>query len=246
MLKLLIIDNQKEARDNIKLLLEDYCPSISIIEMASGVAEGIDAIQEFEPDIVLLDIEMDDGSGFELLHSIPELTFQVIFVTAYDSHAIKAVKYSPIDYLLKPIDPKELIKAIDKAKTMLKLSRNNSHFYREAIQQEFASKITIPTQSGYEFLKVEEIIAVLADGNYSVFHLINGGRIITAVTLKQINDILPEKIFYRTHRSSIVNIRFVSKFLSRNGGVVVLENDMEVSLARRKKEEFLKVMRFIE
>lgn len=243
MLKVLIVDDQKDARDNLKELVLDYCPSVSIIQMATGVQDGIEAINEFVPDIVLLDIEMKDGSGFDLLHHFEEVSFQVIFVTGFDTHAFKAIKFSPIDYILKPVDPKELIKAVDKAKILLKHRKNNLDFYKDAFSQEFAGKITIPTHTGYEFLKVEEIVTVIADGNYSVFHLKNDVRIVASITLKQIEALLPSNLFYRTHRSSMVNIKFVTKFLNRDGGVVIMENKMEISIARRKKEEFLKIMK---
>lgn len=243
MLKLLIIDDQKEARDNLQLLVLDYCPAVSIVQMATGVQDGVEAINEFEPNIVLLDIEMKDGSGFDLLHHFDEISFQVIFVTGFDTHAFKAIKYSPIDYLLKPVDPKDLIKAINKAKNMLRLSRNNLEFYKDAFSQEFAGKITIPTHTGFEFLKVEDIITVIADGNYSIFNLKDDIKIIASITLKQIEALLPDKRFYRTHRSSIVNIKFVTKFLNRDGGIIIMENNTEISIARRKKEEFLKVMK---
>jgi len=239
----LIIDDELPGRMSLRQKLHDYCPEVNIIGEAENGREGIDMVQSLHPDLVFLDIEMPEMNGFEMLLKIPRKSFHLIFTTAYDHYAIKAIKYAAFDYLLKPID-------IDELKlTLSRLTESQSpeinHQKLEALEQNllskpFLNKIAIPTGEGLMFYDLQDIIHLEADSNYTTLYFEHHPKLLASRTLKDFEDILPPEIFFRPHNSHIINLKFVKRYIRGDGGQVELTNGTYVLVARKRKEEFLK------
>lgn len=245
-LKTLIVEDEARGRNALKAMLNDI-PRINLIGESPDVEDAILKIQLHNPDLVLLDIEMPYKNGFDLLAALPNRTFDVIFTTAYDSYAIKAIKFSAIDYLLKPIDPEELIIAINKTAEKRKkiqhqpqLQINNLLENLKAInKQNF--KLSLPTSDGAIYVPIDEIIRCESDTNYTNFYFKNEERpTIVSKTLKEYEELLTDFGFCRVHHSHLVNLKFIKKYIKGEGGTVVMADDTEVEVSRRKKEIFQK------
>jgi two-component system, LytTR family, response regulator len=242
MVKAIIIDDEEDARSTLRAFVKQYCPQVEVIAEADGVQEGYRAVMANEPDLVFLDIQMDDGTGFHLLEKIRAPRFNVIFTTAYDEYAIKAFKYSAIDYLLKPIDPDELIEAVSKLK---KDKEGNEARIQNLIKnrdEKEMDRLTLSSQEGLTFVKLDNIMRLESDSNYTHFFLTTKEKITVPKSLKEYELILPESKFFRTHQSHIVNLNYVKKYMREDGGYVLMEDGSEVLVARRRKEEFISVL----
>jgi two-component system, LytTR family, response regulator len=242
MVKAIIIDDEEDARSTLRAFVKQYCPQVEVIAEADGVQEGYRAVMANEPDLVFLDIQMDDGTGFHLLEKIRAPRFNVIFTTAYDEYAIKAFKYSAIDYLLKPIDPDELIEAVSKLK---KDNEGNEARIQNLIKnrdEKEMDRLTLSSQEGLTFVKLDNIMRLESDSNYTHFFLTTKEKITVPKSLKEYELILPESKFFRTHQSHIVNLNYVKKYMREDGGYVLMEDGSEVLVARRRKEEFISVL----
>jgi two-component system LytT family response regulator len=242
MLKAIIIDDEEDARSTLRAFIKQYCPQVELVEEGTGVQDGYSKVLAHEPDLVFLDIQMDDGTGFDLLEKIRAPKFNVIFCTAFDEYAIKAFKFSAIDYLLKPIDPDELMEAVSKVK---KDDESNTPRIESLIQnrsQPEMDRITLSSQEGLTFVKLENIMRLESDSNYTHFFLTTGEKITVPKSLKEYELILPTSKFFRTHQSHIVNLAYVKKFMREDGGYVLMEDGSEVLVARRRKEEFIAVL----
>jgi two-component system, LytTR family, response regulator len=242
MVKAIIIDDEEDARSTLRAFVKQYCPQVEVIAEADGVQEGYRAVMANEPDLVFLDIQMDDGTGFHLLEKIRAPRFNVIFTTAYDEYAIKAFKYSAIDYLLKPIDPDELIEAVSKLK---KDNEGNEPRIQNLIKnrdEKEMDRLTLSSQEGLTFVKLDNIMRLESDSNYTHFFLTTKEKITVPKSLKEYELILPESKFFRTHQSHIVNLNYVKKYMREDGGYVLMEDGSEVLVARRRKEEFISVL----
>jgi two-component system, LytTR family, response regulator len=242
MIKAILIDDEDDARLTLRSFLKSYCPDVSIIGEANGVESAYLSIRTLNPDMIFLDIQMEDGTGFDLLEKLKHITFPVIFTTAFDSFAIKAFKYSAIDYLLKPIDPDELIDAI--AKVRRQFNQNNVKVdqllkFQKGEQQD---RMTISSSEGLTIVKLEDIIRLESDSNYTHFFLKGGEKITVPKSLKEYEDILPEDRFFRIHQSHIVNLRYVKKYIKEDGGYVLMEDGSQAYVARRRKDEFLQIL----
>ncbi len=245
MLNAVIIDDEKKARHFVKYLIENYFPDIKILELASSVIEGIKAITRNKPDIVFLDIEMQDGSGFDVLEAIPERNFEFIFITAFDHYALKAFKYSAIDYIVKPIDIDEFGSAIDRIKNRLGLSQNiqdNYDILKTNLHNKSPSKLVIPSIKGYEYIETCNIIRFEADGRYTKIHLTDNRIITVTKMLREFIDLVDDNIFYRTHKSHIINMKYVKMYLKAEGGSILMIDDSKVSITKNNREEFLSLM----
>jgi two-component system, LytTR family, response regulator len=245
MSNVVIIDDEKEARRNLRQLLNLSCPSAKIVGEASGVEEGIEVINQTNPDAIFLDIQMDDGSGFDLLKYFPEPQFQVVFVTAYDQFAIKAFECNAIDYLLKPINTDRLISSIKKVE---QLNSRDQYFKQlsslmDNIYQHRFETITLQTQEGQHYVRLENIIRLEADKGYSTFHCKNRKEIVVSKTIKKFEELLPEDDFFRTHQSHIINRKFVKSYINESGGFIKMEDGYQVPIARRNKDPFFNWMR---
>jgi two-component system, LytTR family, response regulator len=241
MLRTVIIDDDEDARSTLRSFLVQYCPNVEIVAEADGVSSGYKAIMIQDPQLVFLDIQMEDGTGFDLLEKIRNPQFNVVFTTAFDEFAIKAFKYSAIDYLLKPIDPDELIKAVTKI-------RNQEDGYLERFEElknatnGVLNRITLSAHDGITVVHIDSILRLESDSNYTHFFLKSGEKITVPKSLKEYEAILPSHLFFRTHQSHIINLNFVKKYVKEDGGYILMEDGSEVLVARRRKDEFLHIL----
>ncbi len=239
MIKSVIIDNEKKSRKTLSNFLQKYCKTVEVLGEADGVATGIELIKDKQPELVFLDIEMTDGTGFKLLESFDDIQFSVIFVTAYSAYAIKAFQISAIAYLLKPINPQELIEAIEKYQKEIGLKGIHNKLEVLLGNQSSIKKIAFPTSEGIELVKLNQIVHCEADDNYTSIFLANDKRIVVSKTIKEYDTMLSDFGFFRIHQSHLVNLDYITKFNKNDGGYVVLENGKKLPVSRRNKQEFL-------
>ena len=240
MIKAIIVDDEKAARDVLFTLIERYCPQVTVVQMCSDVPSAVLAINQHEPDLVFLDIEMPNYSGFELFAFFKEINFQVIFATAYNQYAIKAFEVSAIDYLLKPIDIEKLELAVAKV-----LSNRSTQPVKEKLEQleinlsgQHISRIALPVSDGLVFVAIDTIIALEADGAYTNISIRNAKKMCISKNIRYFESLLGElPSFFRVHRSALVNINCVEKY-SRNESVLHMGNKQIVKVARAKKNDF--------
>lgn len=244
MIRTVIVDDEIDSIRVLTRLLEDYCPGVSIAGTASGVETALAMIRQTKPDLVLLDIEMAQGNAFDLLNQLLPISFKVIFVTAFDNYAIRAFKYSAVDYLLKPVDLDDLRSAIDRVEripnqdsVLLQMQTLLENVGGMHISQQ---KMAIPTVTGLNFVAVQNIIRFEAKGNYSYIYLVNEEPIIATRSISEYEELLPASIFYRIHNSNIINISRIRKYQKGRGGSVEMEDGSVVEVASRRREEFLR------
>jgi two-component system, LytTR family, response regulator len=249
-MKVIIIDDEQKGRESLQKLLEIYCIGVEVVAMASDITEANDLIRLHKPHVVFLDIEMPGGDGFSLLDKFPGRDFEVIMTTAFEDYAIRAVKHHAFDYLLKPIDMDELVFAVDTAKRTL--GRHAPEQAKEsapdhAVPQKLAlnGRVALPVKDGIFYLVVSDIIRIESDGGYSTFYTVDGKKYLVAKNLKDYEDILPDKNFFRVHKSHLINIDKVKKYIRTDGNFLEMEGGSVVEIARRKKEEFLQLMNAI-
>jgi two-component system, LytTR family, response regulator len=243
MINAVIIEDEKKSREVLESLVRQNCPDVNIIGVADSVEHGVELIRKVNPELVFLDIEMADGSGFDLLEKLPNPSFEVIFTTASDQHALRAIKYSAIDYLLKPIDSDELKLAVEKI-TKKQLGNTNLENLKFLLQNfrkpsESYSKITLPTGNAYEIVNVKEIIRCEADGSYTSFFLENKRKLLVSASLKHYEDLLPTDEFIRVHHHHLINMNHVVRYLKTDGGYAVMSDGTQIEISRRKKDTFL-------
>lgn len=246
MMRTIIIDDEADGRDAIRISLEKYFPEITIAGIFGNPEEGLNAIRDSPPDLLFLDIQMPQMSGFDLLNVLMPLSFEVIFVTAFDQYAIKAIRFSALDYLLKPIDIDELRSAIERAKGRI-AQKNSAHQYESVIHNTRQrpgriERLAVPTGEGIEFFNTADIIYCEADGSYTTLHLCNGQKTLVSRNLKDFENLLGDSGFSRVHHSFLININHVQKYVKGEGGYVVMTGNHHVDISRRKKEEFLKLL----
>ncbi|MCW5909481.1 MAG: response regulator transcription factor [Cyclobacteriaceae bacterium] len=242
MLKCIIVDDESKSRESLRILIEDFCDSVKVCALCQNVDEGIQAIKEHKPEVVFLDIQLQRETGFDLLTRIKDINFEVIFTTAYSEYAIKAFKFSAIDYLLKPIDIDELKMALGKVNK--KLDDNISLRLKHLLQNLKAPasgnyKLALPTSEGFHFVKVSDIMYCEASSNYTEIVTQDGKKHLVSRTLKEYDDMLTEHDFYRIHNSYLINLNAIKKYVRGEGGYVVMNNDRSLDVSKRKKEGFL-------
>ena len=244
MLTAVIIDDEQKGRLALSQKLKDYCPDIQLLGEAGNGEEGIKLIEKFFPDIVFLDIEMPRMDGFEMLHRLPQKNFHLIFTTAYDQYAIKAIKYAAFDYLLKPIDIEELKSAVDKIslKPGIHTGKKLETLQHNLLSKNAFNKIAIPTLDGLLFFDINDIIHLEASSNYTTIWFNNHPKLTASKTLKEFEELLPPDIFFRTHHSHLINLNYIKRYIKGDGGQIEMKNGNFVDVARRKKEEFLKMI----
>ena len=241
MLDCLIIDDEQRFRDVIKEYINNQA-NLRLVGEANSVKSGIELIESNSFDLLFLDIELPDGVSFDILQKFPTRDFQVIFTTGHNDYAIKAIKHSAIDYLLKPIDANEFDFAVQKAIKMHGNKANNQKLdlMLSNIKNNSFSKVVLHTANGYEFLDKNKIIYCEADISYTIFHMVNKQKIVASMNMKKVHEILTENIFFRIHKSFIVNLEQIEKINKADGGTVVMLNGVTLPISRRKKEEFYK------
>jgi two-component system LytT family response regulator len=245
MITAIIIDDEEKGRMVLKQKLADHCPEITVIAEASNGLEGRDWIEKTSPDVVFLDIEMPRMNGFEMLNSLNEKNFHLIFTTAYDHYAIKAIRFAAFDYLMKPIDIDELKSAVNKMalRKPADVSRQlDILIHNTGKNTKNFNKIAIPTLDGISFFDLDDLIHLDSDSNYTMLHFTQGRKILSAKTLKDFEDQLSDSNFVRLHHSHIVNIHYITKYIKGEGGQVILSNGSVIDVSRRKKVDLLKMI----
>jgi two-component system, LytTR family, response regulator len=242
-IKAVIIDDEQHSLETTDILVRKYCPCVLVTGLADSPEKGIALIDALKPELVFLDIAMPRMNGFEMLQFVQFKDFDIIFTTAFDAYAIKAFKVNAIDYLLKPIEPEELIKAVDKVKSKLD---NNLHLNRideilqsSGLQGFRKNKLALPVEGKIAMLEYESILYCESDGNYTRIYLTNQKTIMISRTLKDIENMLPHPIFLRIHHSYVVNIDHIKEYIRGEGGEVLLSNGVQLRVSRNKKEELL-------
>lgn len=241
MKKIVIIDDENRTRSMIARIIESFDYDVEIYPEGENVQSGIKAIDRINPDIVFLDIQMPDGTGFDVLRSVQNKNFEVIFVTAHEEFAIKAIKFSALDYLLKPIDPEELQRALDKALDESDREKAPAKQYDALGQNMIATekrRLVLKTQESIHVVELDQIVRCEADRNYTSFHLIDGRKILVSKTLKDYETLLSAHNFLRIQQSHLINIAFVDRYDKKNGGAVVMKDESEVPLSPAKRELF--------
>lgn len=245
MIKSILIDDEEHCLATLRLLLKDFCPQVKILQQCPSAKEGLEAIKNLDPDLVFLDIEMPVMNGFEMLEQLAEIRFAIVFTTSYDQYAIKAIRFSALDYLLKPVDPTELIRAVKKVAEQrhLPLAEQFQLLLKQMQQKEpHLSRIAVPTVEGFELIPSDQVIRCQADDNYTHLFLKNKTKITACRTLKEMEEQLQDFThFIRVHHSSLVNLNEVTKYVRGEGGYLVMSDGSTVNVSRSRKEALLKL-----
>lgn len=249
-MKVIIIDDERKARNLLRILVSENCPKITEIYEAENLLSGIEIIKKEQPKIVFLDIEMPQHSGLEILDFIEKdnFNFEIIFTTAYSEYAIRAFQLSAIDYLLKPIRATQVQEAVEKA--LKHIGKSQINIKLEELKKSLASsnfnKIGLPFSDGFKFVDFNEIILLEADGMYTKITTINESEILVSKPLKHFVSLLEKvKTFYRPHRSYFINLKYIKEYIKKDGGYIVMDNNETVSISKDKKEEFLAIVQNI-
>lgn len=238
-LKTLIIDDEVRSRSVLRTMIGKYCNNIEVCGEASSIEDALQLIAKQQPDLVFLDIELGLGTGFDLLGQIPDIQFKTIFITAYDHFAIKAIKWSAQDYLLKPVDPAELASAVSRVLTTFNKLHDIEEHKAEA--QDFAGKrLGLPTMDGLTFVDITDIVHCEAKGAYTEFSFLNKKKILVSKPLQVYEDMLSSQGFYRVHNSFLVNMVHIKEYVKGRGGNVIMADGTSITVATRKKDDFLK------
>ena len=245
MIKSVLVDDEKNALEMMEWLLKTYCPQVEVAAMCTSAEEGLVAIKKHQPDVVFLDIEMPKMNGFDMLEQFEELFFDVVFCTAYDQFALKAFRYSALNYLLKPVDPDDLVATvhrIEKVKTTP--TKEQFQLLLQNIQQPLKStpqRIALSHNDGLIFVPTADIIYCEAESNYTCIYLSDGKKIMVSKVLKDLDEALSGPDFYRVHSSFLINVNRIKKFVRGDGGYLVMDNDAPVSISRSRKQEFMEM-----
>ncbi|MEJ7683209.1 MAG: LytTR family DNA-binding domain-containing protein [Segetibacter sp.] len=244
MIEAIIIDDEIHCIETLNILLKEYCADVKVMEQCRSAKKGLEAIEKIKPDLVFLDIEMPAMNGFEMLEQFDEIPFAIIFTTSYDQYAIKAIRYSALDYLLKPVDPNELMNAVKKVQEqrhlpmaeqfqmLLKKINGKEHHF---------NKIAVPTSEGFELVPADNVIHCEADDNYTYLYLKNKNKIVACRTLKEMEEQLHDfDFFVRVHHSHLVNLNEVTKYVRGEGGYLVMSDGSSVNVSRSRKDELFK------
>jgi len=242
----IIIDDEPNNVENLQTIIGTYCLGIEVVATANSAAEGIGGIKTHRPDLVFLDIQMPGASGFDVLKAFTTVNFEVIFITAYDQYGIQAIKFSALDYLLKPIDIAEFKTAIAKASKKISARRQNHNIenlleYIKSGQRD-SPKIALPTLAEIQYVKVNTIIRCEAENNYTTFYLDNGEQILVCKTLKEYDELLQPHQFIRTHQSHLVNLQFVKSYLKEDGGMLLLTDQTKIPISRQNKDRVRNIL----
>lgn len=243
MIKAIVVDDELGARESLSKMIEKNCKQLNVVAKADSMITAYNAIKEHQPDLVFLDIEMPNGNAFDLLEKFDKIDFDIIFTTAYDHYAIKGIKYSAIDYILKPIDPEELVMAVkrfeEKAGQKNMLDKKIQALLSNIKPENKLKKVGLPDGDGLVFINLADIIRCDSDGNYTFFILSSGKKIIASRTLGEYEQMFVDDNFFRVHRSHLINLQHVKKYIKGEGGYVVMSDNSQVEVSRRNKVDFL-------
>jgi two-component system LytT family response regulator len=244
MKRIAIIDDESDARQVLRTLLESLCPNVEVCGEADSVESAYVLIRQTQPHGILLDISLEDGTGFDLLDKFPQLPFQVIFTTAHDDFALKAFRYHALDYLLKPIIPQDLIQSVDRIQQIMPeyLPKQINNFLENTRTKQL-DRITLNSQEGMVFLHTDQIVRLESEGSYTTFYTINNEKHLISRPLKEFEEFLSGQDFFRLHQSHMIQLSMVKKVLREDGWFVLMEGGYKVPIARRRKDEFLEVLK---
>ena len=247
MLKALIVDDEQHCIDRLERLLRSSTHNIQIIALCKTIGEAKKEIAKITPDILFLDVQLGNETGFDLLSQLNSIDFEVIFTTSYDKYALKAIKFSALDYLLKPIDNTELDNALQKLRQQKNLKDASKkidvlfHNFKESNAS--SKRIAIPTVEGFTMMDTKEIIRFQSDANYTHIHTLSRKKITASKTIKYFEDILDENMFFRVHKSHLVNLGYIKTYTKGKGGYITLSDKTKIEVAVRRKDELLKILR---
>jgi len=247
MITCIIIDDERKARESFKKIIDRYFKDkLEVLSLSKSVKEGVSAIHKFNPDIVFLDIEMPEENGFKLFDYFDALNFEVIFTTAFNQYAIKAIKYSALDYLLKPINFIDLNDAIKKFEEQESIKsrqeRVETLMSNMNMGNSINSKVALPTLTGYQMEKINNIVYCEGDQNYTKIHLVSRKCILVSKTLKYIEELLPSEVFIRIHKTYLLNLNYVEKYIRTDGHKVILDDGTRLDIANRRNDDFVKAL----
>lgn len=237
MKRAIIIDDVLNARISLRSDIADYCPEVDVIGEAEGVVSGARLIKELKPDIVFLDIQMKDGTGFDLLEILPEVNFALIFTTSSDTYAIQAFRFSAVDYLLKPVDPEQLMQAVNKAE-----SAGRSKL--EVLQSNLggSKRLALNSQEKIKVVDLDDVVRCESTGSYTLFFMKDKEQVLVTRTLKEYDSMLSDVGFLRVHQSHLINMAYISEFIKTDGGHLVLKDRTEIPVSSRKRSAVIKAL----
>ena len=241
-----LVDDEQGNRENLLRMLESYCPQIRISGICSSVLEARTVLAAAQPDILFLDICLGNDTGFNLLESLSDISFEVIFVTAYDRFAIQAIRFSALDYLLKPIDPEELTRAVDKAVQIVLRKQENKRMQNllaNARTVDKQKKIALSVADKIEFVEIGTIVRCESESNYTTFFLQSGEKLIVSRTLKEFDDLLTPYNFLRVHQSHLINLDEIKSFIKTDGGYIRMKDGSSVSISRQRRNYVIEILK---
>ena len=244
-LRAILVDDELSSLQNLQSKLVEFCPDVEVVATAQKPEDAILFIRQHKPDVIFLDIEMPRMNGFRMLDELGELDFQIIFTTAYNHYAVDAIRISAFDYLMKPVAIKELQNALERlAKYRQTRTRDKLDVLRQSLSPNKSQeeKIAIPTNEGLEFIPIKNILHIESSSNYSKIFLTDGKNILVTKLLKDFEDILEPYNFFRVHNSHLINLAYIKKYIRGEGGQVEMQNGDVIDVARRKKEEFIRLI----
>jgi two-component system LytT family response regulator len=246
MIKAIIIEDEKMSRETLRMLLEKYCPTVEVVAEADGYRKGMEEIRKHNPDVIFLDIQMPDGSGFKLLEELEKIDFETIFTTAFDQFAIKAIKFSALDYLLKPIIPQDLAEAVsrvEKKKAENIRKRNQDAMQgNQPVTDERSHKIVLSTSEMIHVINVDDIVRCESDNYYTYFYFSDGRKLLVSKTLKENEELLSQYNFIRPHKSHLINIKYIKSYIRQDGGFVLMTDGTKIPVSRRKKDKIMEII----
>lgn len=245
-LKVLIVDDEPRSRRVLESYLNEYCTGVEVLEAVGSVAEAVEAINNLKPDLVFLDIEMPGENGFALLNYFSNPDFMLIFITAYQEYAIKAFRSSAIDYLLKPLEISELTEAVDKATKLHSLQKHQSKLntLRTNLNGDgITHRLALPVSDGYVFINVEEIVCLEANGSYTQIHFSDKKPMLVSKKMYKLEEMIAHPNLFKPHRSFLVNLGHVEQYIRRDGGYIIMSNEMEVPLTQNRKNQFMEAVK---
>ncbi len=243
-LRTIIIDDEPDSVKLLQIQLQQNCPSAHVVGCYTNSLKASQEMEKLNPDLLFLDIEMPVMNGFEILEKILHLNFSVVFITAYNQYALKAFRFNALDYLVKPIETKDLIEAISKAEKRVMPTSSQLALLQKQLRGEPVTKIAIPGQHGVSFIDLNEIVYSEASNNYSKLILTDGRHFLISKTLKDVQEVLEEEHFLRVHRQYIINLNHVKQF-NRNEGVLTMTNGQHIPVARNQKEHLIEKYRWL-
>jgi two-component system, LytTR family, response regulator len=250
MITAVLIDDEKHLRDGMKRLLELYGPEIKIVDEADSVKTGIATVEKYNPQVVFLDINLTDGTGFDILENLSKkgtIKSQIVFITAHEQYALKAFRFSALDFLLKPVDPEELQQTISKIKEALKSNTSFGHIdlLLENIRKKVDNfkRIALSTQDGIHLFEVSDIIRCESEDNYTKFHIKNHKPLLISKTLKEYEELLADHGFERIHQSHLINLSYLKSYIKNDGGYVIMADNSNLPIAQRKKERLQEILK---